>query len=573
MPTRFPFRTPVTARASKALAAACVLSLGAAGGAGIAAAEGAPHHPGPVAFGAPAGVRHGWLLQGVVVADPAPSATQFSVQVPGCSSPVTIAVTGATRIVEPGVPGALTSVPPGAPVVVSLLRGAPTPTARTVTVLLEHLAGVVQSVSSSSFVLVDGQGFDRTVDVTGATTYLPSGTTLGALTGMRVDAVGTPDANGTALDAVVVRARPATTTITTDRFPKVVAGIVSAAPAPTATGFTVTAQGGTPVAITTRPSTHLVDAGLPVRPSAVIPGEHVVVFLAAPVTSGSGTARTVVVILDRLDGRVVSSAGSSFVLADAQGFDRTVDVSAGTAYLPTGASFGSLAEGRQVSAYGTVDPDQVSLDAQAVVAHSGHVRLTAAGGPPGPRCFTTPPPTTVPSSTTTVAPTTTTTAAAVTASASPVQTGAGRPEHLVHVEGTVAAVDTQAGTVTVDGPHGGTVTVDVTPTTTYADGPNPATLQTVAGSIGAPVKVMGTAGPGSAVTALTVVLDPGSDMHGWQPGNGRGARDGAAVRTDGTGGSGPGWHAGDPRHAGTPGPRAGRGPAAGHGTPGGGFGH
>lgn len=79
-----------------------------------------------------------------------------------------------------------------------------TPSALSVNVVLPELSGKVNSVGHAQFVLVDSQGFWRTVKTSGATKYLQSDVSSSSsvlAVGSEVEAVGTIDSDHTSLDS------------------------------------------------------------------------------------------------------------------------------------------------------------------------------------------------------------------------------------------------------------------------------------------------------------------------------------------------------------------------------------
>ena len=356
---------PHRRRVVMAAVAVCVVITALAASAGTAVAEGTPHGSHRT-LGPSFGMHHGPTLKGTVAADPAPSSTAFTLDAPGCATPVTVTLTGSTTFAAPPTGVTPTGVSSGERVVVSLEPGASGVVARSVTILLAQISGVVADAGPSALVVVDGQGFHRTIDVSSATVYRPTQTpVVPPAVGQWVDAFGDIDADHVTLDAVVVRSR------TVSAHPVAlspgthgpIVGVVAAAPAPGPTGFTLTEGDGTTQAVATTTSTSYVDNGIG-STSGVAAGEHVAVFR----TTGSVplTARKVVIFLDQLDGTIVSTGTSSLVLADHEGFWRTIDVAGSTTALPSGTVLGTLAAGDHVVAYGTVDADTVSLDALVV---------------------------------------------------------------------------------------------------------------------------------------------------------------------------------------------------------------
>jgi len=352
-------------------AAAALVAVMVAGSTGVAAAQGHGRgqdhgrgaHPSP-----PRGFAFGHVLKGVVAADPAPTSTGFTLDAVGCSTPLGLALTSSTTFDELGTDNTPTGVGAGDRVVVTVDPGASSLTAESVTILVAHVSGAVASIGAGSVVVTDGQGFDRTVDVSGATAFTPGGTALSTLVvGQGVDASGPVDADNVSLDALSVHVRPATAPESAAASARhaergaLVVGVVATTPPPTAGGFTVDVAGGTALAVSATPPTTYVETGATTPPTGVVSGEHVAVLLTGDPTAR--TAKRVVIFLNQLDGTVVSVASSSVVIADHQGFWRSVDVSGATAYGPSGTSLGSLAAGDHVAAFGTVDVDGVSLDA------------------------------------------------------------------------------------------------------------------------------------------------------------------------------------------------------------------
>jgi hypothetical protein len=153
-------------------------------------------------------------------------------------------------------------------------------------------------------------------------------------------------------------------------------------------GFTVTTPKGPTVTYTTSSSTMYREGAVTVGRSALAVGEHVVVGVARPAASASSTApraaQLVDLLLPEVVGKVVSVSGSTVVLQDSQGFWRTVQVSASTAYQSDGktSSASALKAGVYVAASGTIASDHTTLDASAV-AILGTTPASGAG-PLGP---------------------------------------------------------------------------------------------------------------------------------------------------------------------------------------------
>jgi len=70
-----------------------------------------------------------------------------------------------------------------------------------------HLDGTVTSVTSSSILITDPEGFTRTIHLSGDTTY-GDGVSLPVAVGERIHAEGTVDTDGTSLAATVIASAP-----------------------------------------------------------------------------------------------------------------------------------------------------------------------------------------------------------------------------------------------------------------------------------------------------------------------------------------------------------------------------
>lgn len=158
-----------------------------------------------------------------------------------------------------------------------------TPTALTVNVVLPELAGTVHTVGHGQFVLVDSQGFWRTVKTTAGTAYLQAGETAGATAltvGSQVEAVGTVDADHTALDA--------------SRVNVVLPTVTGKVTAVSGTAFTVSTFARTTVTVDTTSTTRFTAAGTTGSLSDVKVGS-VVSASGTRAADGTVTAVTVVV--------------------------------------------------------------------------------------------------------------------------------------------------------------------------------------------------------------------------------------------------------------------------------------
>jgi len=103
------------------------------------------------------------------------------------------------------------------------------------------------------------------------------------------------------------------------------------------------------------------------------PNTVVTVRGTAPATSGGNpVAQQVVIALAQISGEVTSNSGGKIILADEQGFMRTVNTSGTTKCTQnySKVSCASLSTGSVVVAVGTVDPYKTSLDAVRVTSHT-----------------------------------------------------------------------------------------------------------------------------------------------------------------------------------------------------------
>lgn len=81
------------------------------------------------------------------------------------------------------------------------------PVAAAVDIHSPHLGGKVASVNGGTIVVIDGEGFHRTIHTTGSTTYTNNGqpaTAAAVAVGSQVNAAGSIDPNGTDLTATRV---------------------------------------------------------------------------------------------------------------------------------------------------------------------------------------------------------------------------------------------------------------------------------------------------------------------------------------------------------------------------------
>ena len=141
------------------------------------------------------------------------------------------------------------------------------------------------------------------------------------------------------------------------------------------TSLTVSRPDGTSVSYTLTSSTTYQKDRAASAYAALAVGEHVAVRTSAPPSSSSTTPATAVevdIVSPHLGGVVqsVSTSGSSstIVVADAQGFWRTIITSASTTYTDNGSSVSSptITKGEFVNAAGSIDANHTTLDATSV---------------------------------------------------------------------------------------------------------------------------------------------------------------------------------------------------------------
>jgi len=154
---------------------------------------------GPDGFGGPGGRGAG------TVVNVAPTSLVVKGQ---DGSSTTYALTSATTYHRGQTSEARTDLAPGDRVHVRLADGSTTArTAADVEEVVPHLVGTVVSVTADTIVITDGEGFQRTVRTTAATTYTKDGaaaTRPAVTTGARVRSGGSIDSDKTSLDAATV---------------------------------------------------------------------------------------------------------------------------------------------------------------------------------------------------------------------------------------------------------------------------------------------------------------------------------------------------------------------------------
>lgn len=141
-----------------------------------------------------------------------------------------------------------------------------------------------------------------------------------------------------------------------------------------ATSFTLQSARGTTLTVVTTGSTTYYEALSKVSASTLRDGDHVVVLFKRPAAGSPSTATSkltatrVDIVLPSLGGEVLSDAGGTIVIADSQGFHRTIVTSTSTRYFEAGTSVAANAvrPGTDVVAVGSIASDHTDLDAAAV---------------------------------------------------------------------------------------------------------------------------------------------------------------------------------------------------------------
>ena len=247
-------------------------------------------------------------------------------------------------------------------------------------------------------------------------------------------------------------------------FPGIGRGLTGTIASVSAGSISLTTPNGASVTVTLTSSTAYRERTATISVSDLQVGEDVVVVpTAATAGSSSPSAATVVVVGPHIAGRVVSVSGSDIVVADPQGFYRTVVTSSSTTVTEAGAtsSLNALLPGTTIDALGTIAADHTDLDATSI-------RIV-----------------------------------------------------LPHVAGRVTAVDTTTGTLTVT-TRGttGTTTITTTAATRFRRGTSTTTLSAI--PIGSLVVAAGTPGTGSTFAAVQVSVLTRGSRNGTGPGGGFG---------------------------------------------------
>jgi hypothetical protein len=295
-------------------------------------------------------------------------------------------------------------------------------------------------------------------------------------------------------------------------------GYVTAA---SSSSMTVDRWNGMTTTYTITPTTTFTEGGLATTGSSLVVGDRVNIRLAR---SAPTTALKINIELAGLAGKVSSVNGDTINVIGGQGFTRTILVSTTTKYVESGlaASLSDVTVGEYISAEGTIDVNQTSLDALTVwIGHTLLYRgvVTAVVG----ATATTNGSVTVnrldgKTTTFTITPTTVFTQGKTVLSASSLVVG----DHVDVITNSTAAIvalrinidlsrvagrvtTINGDTITLTGGQGFSRTVLVSPTTTYTQDGSPATFADV--MVGSDIIARGTVDPNlTTLDATTVAI-------------------------------------------------------------------
>jgi hypothetical protein len=262
-----PRQIPIRHRRARAIgvisSAALVFGIAGSGIAGAATKSTVKSHdassaarPGP---GGPGGPGIGGGPRGVVSAIGTDTITITGMD----GTSVTFDTTSATTYTKDGASSTSAALAVGENVSIQLTApptsSTATSTAKSINIVSPSLRGSVVSVSGTTIVVQDGQGFYRTIDTSASTTFLNGGaaSTIASITpGENVLAVGSVDADHTDLDAATVGVL----------LPRVMGEVKSVS----GSTFTLTEPGGTTVTVTETGSTAYESSTMTSATSAVV---------------------------------------------------------------------------------------------------------------------------------------------------------------------------------------------------------------------------------------------------------------------------------------------------------------
>ena len=269
----------------------------------------------------------------------------------------TYTITPGTVVTEGSTAMTATSLVVGDKVSIIVNSSAPT-TAFKINIELAHLAGTVSAVGGTAITIIAGQGFGRTVAVSPTTIFTEAGapaTLADVVVGVRIDAKGTIDANGTTLDAVSVA-------ITVAGHRETIRGVVTAA---SSTSVTVNRLNATAATFSITPTTVITEGATVMTGASIVVGDRVNVTVNS---TNPTTALRINIELAELGGFVSAVAGNTITIIGGQGFNRAIVVSASTTYSKAGApaTLADVVVGSKINAQGTIDVNLATLDALTV---------------------------------------------------------------------------------------------------------------------------------------------------------------------------------------------------------------
>ena len=177
----------------KTIGATAAITVGlVAGGAGIAAAASslAPHHEGHGAPDGPHGGPRGGAMGHGAGTVTASSATSLTVKAIDGTSTTYVLTTSTTFDKGRGAKATAADVTVGSHVFVEASRSNASEAA-TVHIVEPHLAGTVEKVWGSSFIIADEQGFWHTIDTSSSTSYAKAGSSTSSTASSSDVTVGT----------------------------------------------------------------------------------------------------------------------------------------------------------------------------------------------------------------------------------------------------------------------------------------------------------------------------------------------------------------------------------------------
>jgi hypothetical protein len=289
----------------------------------------------------------------------------------------TIDTTPTTTYREQGTPVAPKGLAGGENVAVQLDPSDSTPTADSVTIVLDHVGGKVSAVTSSTITLSGPRGTTREVAVSPSTVYYDGSSTVsGVSVGEYATAYGTPDGTTPSeIDAQYVDVDKAPTPggptgpTAPPRAPAPhrPAGVSGKVTSVGTNSFTISTAKGTSETIATAPSTTYHEVGTPTTPSGLATGENVAVQLDP--SDSTPTAQNVLILLDRVSGKVTGVTSSTLTLAGPRG-TQSVAVSPSTVFYEGKNTVSGATVGEFVTAFGapgagtppTLDASFVDID-------------------------------------------------------------------------------------------------------------------------------------------------------------------------------------------------------------------